>query len=47
MLFFYFGNSQGTLKLHRENTGKTQGILFSKMSGNHEITFKLFMTQLS
>ena len=34
MLWFCYGNSQGKLKLHCENTGKTQGI-FSKLSGNH------------
>ena len=35
MLSFYYENTQGKLKLHREITGKTQGILPSEMSGNH------------
>ena len=35
MVKFYHRNTQGKLKLCRENTGKTQGILFSMMSGNN------------
>ena len=35
MLSFYFQNTQGKPKLDREIAGKTQGILLSKMSGNH------------
>ena len=35
MLYFYFRNTQGKLKLDREITRKTQGILLSEMSGNH------------
>ena len=35
ILQFYCRNSQGKLRLHKENTGKTKGILFSMMGGNH------------
>ena len=37
MVSFCYGNIQGKLKLHRETTGKTQGILFSMVSGNHDV----------
>ena len=35
VLSFYYENTQGKQKLHREITGKTQGIPLSEMSGNH------------
>ena len=34
LLSLYYGNTPGKLKLHREKTGKIQGILLSKMRGN-------------
>ena len=34
-VYFYFGSTQGKLKLQREITGKMQEILFSMMSGNN------------
>ena len=33
VVYFYYRK----LKLHRENTGKTQEVLFLRMSGNHVI----------
>ena len=38
---FFFKNTQGKLKSHRENTGKMQGILLSDLSGNHEFMSSL------
>ena len=35
MALFYYENTQGKRKLHRQITGKKQGILLSEMSGNH------------
>ena len=34
-LLSLYGNTQGKLKLHSENTGKMQGTLLTEMSGNH------------
>ena len=39
---FHYGNTQGKLKFHREITGKTQGILFPMMRGNHDFLGKVF-----
>ena len=45
-VLFYCGNSDWKLKLHRENTGKTQGILFSKMCWNQVWDIQRVYTEL-